>query len=74
MKKVRIQKHGTVYFLKDGELCGSPLLADGKIDRGTEFSIERSPEGFREGHIAALKRLGVTEQDVAWYLNSIVYG
>jgi hypothetical protein len=74
MKKVKIQKHGTMYFLKDGELCGSPLLADGKIDHETVFSIERSPEDFRQGHIAALNKLGARKQDVAWYLNKITYG
>jgi len=58
MKKTKIQDHRTAYFLKEGELCANPLLADGCIDRGTEFSIEPSPEHFREGHITALKKLG----------------
>ena len=74
MKKVRILQHGTAYFLKGGELCGSPLLADGEVDRGTVFSIERSPKCFRQGHVAALKRLGVREHEIARYLNKIVYG
>ena len=74
MKKVKVQKYGIAYFLKKGELCADPLLTDGEIDHGTVFSIERSPEDFREGHIAALKSLGVREQEIAWYLNRIVYG
>jgi len=74
MKKVKILQHGTAYFLEDGELCGSPLLDDGEIDAGTVFSIEHSPKLFQQGHIAALKRLGMGDQEIARYLNNIVYG
>ena len=74
MKKVKTLSHGTAYFLKAGELCGSPLLTDGTIDQATQFSVEYSPQGFRKGHTAALKKLGGREQEIACYLNTIIYG
>jgi len=71
MDTFRLEKHGCVYFLGDKELLCAPLCHDNSVDWYGQSNVEESDKSYKEGHIQALKALGVT--DIDYYINKINY-
>ena len=72
-KKVKIKSHGTAYYIVRSSLHGCPILKSGRIEKSTCSLIEEAPKRFRNGHISALKKLGISNGKIKGYLKKIEY-
>lgn len=71
---IEIKEHGTGYFVDEcGRLAGYPMRSSGGVDTGIECEIEQSPISFKEGHLAALRKLGVPEGLIPGILEHMHY-
>ena len=64
MKIVKIESHGTAYFIENKLLACCPLFIEGKPDMESSCIVEEAPKSYRDSHIKALKLLGIKENEI----------
>jgi hypothetical protein len=70
---VKIESHGTAYFIENKFLACCPFLVGGEPCWESSCKVEEAPQNYRAGHTKALRLLGVGNNEIASYLKDINY-
>lgn len=70
---VKIESHGTAYFIENNFLACCPLLVGGKLCKESSCIVEEAPKSFRRDHLKALRLLGIGNNEAVQYLKNINY-